>query len=176
MPTPNELVLRCQFESYMDCGTGTDQQGQPIVNFCLIGEGFTAFPESKNPVEYTRKYVNDKTERTDVIGYAPSVAYSCDAIKNDPCVQKIMNITDRELLGVDTYVTIVNVNCWEQTNNNEYKACKRTYAVIPDTKGDGTEALIYSGTLKAVTDPVYGAFNRSTATFTEDQSSSSSGS
>ncbi len=167
MSTPNELVLRCQFESYMKCGINTP-------SFYLIGEGFTAFPEAKNPVEYTRKYINDKTERTDVIGYAPSISYSCDAIKDDPCVQKIMEITDKEYLGVNTYVEIVNVNCWEQTNSNEYKACKRTYAVIPDTKGDGTEALIYSGTLKAVSDPVYGAFNRSTFTFIEDPGSSSS--
>lgn len=165
MSTPNELVLRCQFESYMKCGTGNAE------SYHLIGEGFTAFPEAKNPVEYTRKYVNDKTERTDVISYAPSISYSCDAISADPCVQKIMNITDNELLGIETYVEIINVNCWENVGSPEQSICKaskRTYAVIPDTKGDGTEALIYSGTLKAVSDPVFGTFNRDDKVFSSN--------
>ena len=161
MPISNGLVLRHQFESYMKCGVVGAE------TFCLIGEGFTSFAESKNPEEYSRKYVNDKTERTDVVGYSPSIAYSCDAIANDPCVQKIMDITDNEKLGTAAYVEVVNVNCWSQVNINEYTASKRTYAIIPDSKGDGTEALIYTGTMKAVSDPVYGVFNRSTFTFTE---------
>ena len=33
--------------------------------------------------------------------------------------------------------------------NGKHEARKRTYAVVPDADGDGTDALIYSGTLKA---------------------------
>ena len=35
---------------------------------------------------------------------------------------------------------------------NKYHATKRTYAVVPDSDGDGTDALIYSGALKAVSE------------------------
>ena len=157
----NELVLRCQWESYMECG---DTQKE----FNLIGEGFTTFPESKNPKEYTRKYVNYKTEKTDVIGYAPSIAYSCDVITGEPCVEEIVKITDNELLGTATHRDIVSVNCWDADETGKCKAYKRTYAIIPDGKGDGTDALIYTGTMKAVSDITFGKFDRTAKTFTAD--------
>lgn len=161
----NELVLRCQWESYMECGDGEAK------TFNLIGEGFTTFPESKNPKEYTRKYVNYKTEKTDVIGYAPSIAYSCDVITGEPCVTEIVKVTDNELLGTATHRDIVSVNCWEADTDGKCKAFKRTYAIVPDGKGDGTDALIYTGTLKAVSDITFGKFDRTTKTFTADSAS-----
>lgn len=153
----NELVLRYQFEAYMKCRDNS-------VN--LIGEGFTTFPEAKNAQEYSRKYVNYKTEKTDVIGYSPSIGYSCDAIPSDPVVEDVMYITDHELVGSATHREIISVNRWDETNG-ECAAYKRTYAIIPDTKGDGTEALVYSGTMKAVSDIVFGTFNPTTKAFTE---------
>lgn len=156
----NELVLRYQWESYMECGTGDTKA------FHLIGEGFTSFPEAKNPKEYTRKYVNYKTEKTDVIGYSPSISYSCDVITNEPVVNEIIEITDNELVGSATHRDVVSVNCWEEAGAaGTYKAFKRTYAIIPDGKGDGTDALIYTGTMKAVGDIVVGTFNRDTKEF-----------
>ena len=156
----SDLVLRFQFEAYMMCGSGESAAYQ------LIGEGFTNLPESKNPKEYSRKYVNYKTEKTDVIGYSPSIAYSCDVILNDPVVNEIVEITDGEYLGTATHREIVSVNCWEEESEGEFKAVKRTYAVIPDGKGDGTDALIYTGTMKAVSDRIEGTFNRTTKVFT----------
>ncbi len=197
----NDLVLRYQWEAYMDCGSA----GTP--DFELIGEGFTTLPESKNPKEYTRKYVNYKTEKTDVIGYAPSIGYSCDVILNDPVVAEIIQIHDGEFLGTDTHRDIVSVNCWDEedyyfhtadtnivsgktyyTKSGDtytavqsptaenlstyyekgvgYAASKRTFAIIPDGKGDGTDAMIYTGTMKAVSDKVDGVFDRTSKTFT----------
>lgn len=157
----NELVLRYQWESYMECGTGDSKK------FELIGEGFTTFPEAKNPKEYTRKYINYKTEKTDVIGYSPSISYSCDVITGEPVVEEIIEITDNELVGTDTHRDIVSVNCWEETETaGTYKAFKRTYAIIPSNKGDGTDAMIYTGTMKAVGDVVIGTFDRASKTFT----------
>lgn len=161
----NELVFRCQWESYMECGDGEAK------TFNLIGEGFTTFPESKNPKEYTRKYVNNKTEKTDVIGYAPSIAYSCDVITGEPCVTEIIKVTDNELLGTATHRDIVSVNCWEADTDGKCKAFKRTYAIVPDGKGDGTDALIYTGTMKAVSDITFGKFDRAAKTFTADSAS-----
>lgn len=159
----NELVLRYQFESYMMCGTGQNAAYQ------LIGEGFTAFPEAKNPKEYTRKYINYKTEKTDVIGYSPSISYSCDVITDDPVVNEIVEITDKEYVGTATHRDIVNVNCWDEVSTGVYTAYKRTYSIVPSNKGDGTDALIYTGTMKAVSDMVPGTFTKSTKTFTPEE-------
>lgn len=157
----NELVLRCQMESYMECGS-------PEKAYHLIGEGFTAFPISLNPKEYTRKYVNYKTEKSDVIGYAPSISYSCDCVSDDPVVQDIVALTDAEALGTETHRNVVTVNVWEEAEG-ECPAFMRTYAVIPAGKGDGTDALVYTGTMKAVSDQVKGTFNRTTKKFTPDK-------
>lgn len=159
----NDLVMRYQYESYMAIPPASGS-GDPTYE--LIGEGFTSFPEQKNPQEYTRKYINYKTEKTDVIGYSPSIEYSCDCISDDPVVQEIVKIHDGELVGNDTHRDVVNVNKWESTAENVYKAYKRTYAIVPNQKGEGTDALIYTGTFRAVSDIVEGTFNTSTKTFT----------
>ena len=158
------LVMRYQWASYMKCGKDDN------ATFALIGEGFTSFPESKNPKEYSRKYINYQTEKTDVIGYAPSIAYSCDVITGDPVVQEIVKITDAEAVGSDTHREVVSVNLWEPVgnSNNEFKASKRTYAIVPAGKGEGTDAMIYTGTMKAVSDMVFGSFNTESKQFTAE--------
>lgn len=164
----NDLVMRYQWESYM--GIVDTSGSTPTTTYHLIGEGFTSFPEKKNPQEYTRKYINYKTEKTDVIGYSPSIEYSCDCISDDAVVQEIMKIHDGELVGNDTHREVVSVNLWEPVGSTSgsttYKAFKRTFAIIPDQKGEGTNALIYTGQFKAVDDIVEGTFDTSTKTFT----------
>lgn len=157
------LVTRDQWSAYMDTGKNDTPE------FNLIGEGFTSFAEAKNPKEYNRQYVHEKTERSDVVGYAPSISYSADMYSGDPCVEKIAQITDSEAIGAAALVTIVTVNLWEKGNGGEsYVAYQRKYSVIPDGKGDGTEALIYTGTLKANGEVTKGTFDLSSKTFTAD--------
>lgn len=157
-PAISELVTRDQFESYITIDSA----------LALIGDGFTTLKESKNPKEYTRKYVNMKTEKTDVIGYAPSLEYSLDVYSNSPVVGLIVDITDEEKTGSDAIVEITNVNRWDVDQSGKCKAVQRQYAVIPSGKGDGTDALIYSGTMKAATDLIKGKFDPTNNTFTAD--------
>lgn len=42
--------------------------------------GFTSMSESKNASEYSRHYVDEESERTDVVGYAPSNDYELTVI------------------------------------------------------------------------------------------------
>lgn len=160
----SELVTRSKRQSYMNTGTAAE----PVWN--LIGEGFTNLAESKNPTEYSRQYVHESTKRTDITGFAPSVAYSADIYTENPVIETIVEITDKELVGTDAQRDVVNVNLFEPVVNSssEFVAYKRTYSVIPNTLGDGTDALIYTGNMKAVGDSVKGKFNTSTKTFTAD--------
>ncbi len=160
------LVTRNKRQSFMNTGT---------VNapaWSLIGEGFTSLAESKNPNEYSRHYVHEATERTDVTGYAPSIAYALDVYSDDPCIQKIIEITDKEEVGAAAQVDVVNVNLFEPVANatDTYKAYKRTYAVVPGNVGEGTDALNYTGTFKAVGDAAPGQFAiaNGAGTFTAD--------
>ena len=132
----------------------------------LIGEGFTQLAESKNPQEYSRKYVSDKTTRTDLTGFAPQYDYTMDYIDGDKVVAEIANITDNELLGTDAQRNIVAVNLWSDPSGLACAAKKRAYAVIPNQKADGTDALVYSGSMKAAGDFIDGTFNINNNTFT----------
>ena len=53
-------------------------------------------------------------------------------------------------------------------SGDTYTAYQRTYSIIPDSKGSGTDALIYTGTIKSAGDMKKGTFNMSTKTFTAD--------
>ena len=158
----SKLVSRSELRSYMNTGTADTPK------YHLIGEGFTNLAESKNAIEYSRHYIHEKSERTDVTGYAPSLDYSVDTYTNNPVIKRIKDITDKELIGSDAQVEIVNVETFADGTVDE-TACpafKRNYSVIPGGKGDGTEALIYTGTFKAVGDIVEGTFDIKTETFT----------
>lgn len=131
--------------------------------------GFTTLTGGKNPKEYTRQYVDMYTESSDVVGYAPATEYSFDRHTDTPVHQKIADITDDEKVGADTYVDIVTVDLF--TDGESKVARKRTYSVVPDTESDGTDALIYSGSFKAVSEITKGTAVSTdgwkTCTFTE---------
>ncbi|MBD9338636.1 MAG: hypothetical protein EGP69_12060 [[Ruminococcus] faecis] len=113
--------------------------------------GFTSMSESKNAIEYSRHYVDEESERTDVVGYATSNDYEFDRYTNDHVQQKIAEISDDELLGSDAQVSIVSVDLYDvkEESPNTCVARKREWSVVPDSSGDGTDALIYKGSLKA---------------------------
>jgi hypothetical protein len=59
-------------------------------------------------------------------------------------------------------VDIVIVDLFSGTNGS-YVARKRTYAVVPDADGDGTDALVYAGTFKSKSE-----IEEGTATLSDD--------
>lgn len=158
------IVLRHERLAFMNIAESGD-----LANFVRM-TGFTQLSEQKNPEEYSRQYVDEPTERTDVVGYSPAKSYSFDRHTNTPVHNKIADITDNEKLGTDTHVEILSVDTWGE----DYKkpAYVRVYSVIPDTSDDGTDALIYSGTFKVAGEIVKGTAitsdNWKTAKFFKD--------
>ena len=126
--------------------TGSSPKFERMTNFTTMTNG-------KNPKEYSRQYVDEIAERADVVGYAPAIEYSFDRYTNNPVHEKIATIHDGEKLGDDAHVEVVVVDFFKKSDNGDKcYATKRTYAVIPDSDGDGTDALVYSGSLKSVSD------------------------
>lgn len=161
------LIKRSKRVAFMNVGTSEEPSYVRM-------QGFTSMSESKSPTEYSRQYVDEDTERTDVVGYATQIAYSFDRHSPFSVHEKLAQISDDELTGSDTHVDIVSVDLFADGTEAKSKiARKRTYAVVPDTTGDGTDALIYSGNFRAVGEPVSGsatsADNWQTITFTEDE-------
>lgn len=135
----------------------TTEAGEP--KFVRL-KGFTDMSQSKNPAEYTRKYVDEDFEQTDVTGYSPSISYTFDRYAGNAALDDIVKITDGEFTGNAAVRDIVIVDMKTK------KAVKRSFAVVPDTEGDSTDAYTYSGNLKVKGEKILG-----TATLTDSDMS-----
>ena len=116
---------------------------------------FTELSISKNPKEYSRQYVDEASERTDVVGYSPSMSYNFDDYEGDAVLEDIVAITNGELLGTNAQREIVMVD-FSRPADGGFSAIKRTFSVIADSEGGSTDAYTYSGTFKAVGEKVEG--------------------
>lgn len=116
-------------------------------------EGFTELTNSKNPKEYSRQYVDEDFERTDVTGYASSISYAFDRYKGNAVLDDIIDITENEYIGEKMIREILVVDMTTASTVDGIiwtaSAKRRTYAVIPDTDGDTTDCMTYSGNFKA---------------------------
>jgi hypothetical protein len=119
--------------------------------------GFTSFSKSSNPKEYTRQYVDEASEQTDLVGFSPSFSYAFDQYSNNLVHADIVDITDNEKLGDDATRYIYVVDFTNEISSGVYACKKRLYAVIPDAEGDSTDAYTYSGNLKNKGEIIAGA-------------------
>lgn len=116
-------------------------------------EGFTDLSNSQNPKEYSRQYVDEDFERTDIVGYAPAVAYSFDRYKGNTVLEDIVKITKNEYIGekMVRFILLVDMTTCtgKGTPTQTARGKIRQYAVIPDSYGDTTDCMTYSGNFKA---------------------------
>lgn len=109
-------------------------------------KNFTEFSVSKNPSSYTRKYVDEDFERSDVISYAPKISYSFDFDSEDAAHSSIVSITDNELIGDSALCDMVFVDLTKKDESGAVYATKRSWSVVPDKEGSDSSAYDYSGT------------------------------
>ena len=133
-------------------------------------KGFTTLSTEKNPKEYSRQYVDEESERTDVVGYNTSISFGFDRAKGNAAHEDLVSIFDDEKIGAAAIRPIVIVD-FENATDAGAKAVKRMFSVIPSSEGDGTDAYTYSGTFKTAGDKQSGIAESDdewqTITFTE---------
>ena len=113
---------------------------------------FTSFSQSKNPIEYSRQYVDEPFQQTDIVGHAPAFSYAFDKHKNLPVQADIVDITNGEKLGDEAVRTVIIVDTTAATESSgtyTATALKRDYSVIPNSEGDNINIYTYSGDFKA---------------------------
>lgn len=109
-------------------------------------KGFTDAGKSMNPSTYDRRYVDEKTERSDVVAYATEIAYGYDRMYGNAVHDVISKVHDDEIVGFNIPIVTVNFN---EPVEGGYKAKMRVWSVQPDSDGDSTDAYTYSGAFKA---------------------------
>ena len=120
-------------------------------------QGFSSLSTSKSPEEYNRKYVDEDTKRTDVVGYDTSMSFEFDLIRTNAVHEDIVDIIDSEKIGADAVRSILVIDMETK------QAKQRSYAVIADGEGDDENIYNYSGSFKANGPQVMG-----TATISDD--------
>lgn len=145
-----KLVKRSDKVSFFgNMGTGTETFNRM--------RGFTTLSGSKNPSEYSRRYVDEEFETTDVTGYSPSIEFGFDQYSGDLVHDEMVDILDGEKTGTEARRNIVTVDFSQPAGvDGSYKAVKREYAIIGDTEGDSMDAYTYSGTFRATGKRVVG--------------------
>lgn len=145
-------------------GVPTTSNGTTTIVYTRMPK-FTQLTTNKNPIEYSRQYVDEPFQESDVVGYSPSISYAFDRHTDKAVQNDIIEITDKELIGDDAVRSIVVVDIETGT------ATKRDYAVIPSTEGDNINVYTYSGDFKTKGKLVQGTATSSddwqTCTFTE---------
>lgn len=115
-------------------------------------EGFTSLSTSKSPKEYSRQYVDEDFERSDITGYATAVAYALDRYDGNKVIDDIISIHEDEKIGQEAVRTIVQVDMTtaEHIGGSRWTATAkmRDYTVVPDADGDTTDCMTYSGNFK----------------------------
>lgn len=134
------LVLRADVVSFME-----------VDGKYYRMKGFTDLPTSKETEEYSRKYVDEKSERTSSTSMTSSTDFTLDRYKYNPVHNRIQEVFDKELLADDATVNIVVVDFAKEIEGQKgkYFAIKRNHTIVPDSAGDGTDAYQYSGSFKA---------------------------
>ncbi len=136
-----KLVKRSEKVAFMNVGTPEN----PV--FVRMTK-FTEISNSKNPQEYSRQYVDEEGEVTDVTGYSEEKTYAFDQHTNNKVHEILSKIADDELTADDAKVEILVVDKSDVVSDGVYGARLRTYAVVPDGDGDSTDAYTYGGSFK----------------------------
>ena len=118
-------------------------------------EGFTTQTFNANASEYSRQYVDEDTERTDVKSYAESINYAFDQYVGQEALEEIVKITENELTGFDAVRKIIVADMATLTGSGDKvptysaEATVRSYTIVPSSNGDTTDCMTYSGDFKA---------------------------
>jgi hypothetical protein len=159
-----KLIKRSDKVSFLGCIS------EGIETFNRM-RGFTTLSGAKNPTEYSRRYVDEEFETTDVTGYSPSLDFGFDQYSGDPVHDEMVKILDNEALGTEARRNIVTVDFSQEAGEGSYKAVKREYAIIGDAEGDSMDAYTYSGTFRSTGKRIVGTATvdeaGAVATFTE---------
>lgn len=134
------MIKRCEKLAFMKIGDGTQYTRMT---------GFTELSVSKNPKEYSRKYIDEEAERSAVVSYSPSMNYKLDLDgKND--VHKVFaEIADREITGDGAVKSVALVDISNLENDGTAKAVVRDFSIIPSTEGDDSDTYTAGGTMRA---------------------------
>lgn len=147
----NLIVTRPDIMVFMNTGTADS----PIWERC--GKGWKKFGENPNAQTESTQYINDASETTDTVSYAPQYSFECDLMPNQPTIKKVYDIAKDRKTGSNAVVDVLIVDAFEKDENSAFTARRESLAVAVSSL-DGTKKMAMSGNLNGQGDGVKGKF------------------
>lgn len=157
-------AMRYDIADYLNIGTKT------APNFALLGTGFNTLDETVGAQTDSKIYINEKTQSTTIKSYQTEFAYDTDMVLDEEAGMFLYAVGYEHKTGEDAETDYVRVDLYDpvQDKSNVFKARKFRVAIVcSDSKGNGGEVMVNTGTLSCVGDPVLGFFNTVTKKFGE---------
>ncbi|WP_252237416.1 hypothetical protein, partial [Clostridium sp. ZBS17] len=147
-----DKVMRFKIADYLKVGE----------EFCFMGAGFNTLDETVGAQTDSKTYINDKTSTTTVKGYQTEFPYDTDMVKDGKAGMALYTVGRDHKTGVDAEFEYVRVDLYDPVENktNLFKARNfKVAAVVSDSKGNGGEVMVNTGTLSCAGDPMQGYFD-----------------
>lgn len=132
--------------------------GKDDTVWSQMGAGWTNNTESPAAQTKERKFINERSARSNITSYKPSFAFEVLLMFNKPEVRIVYNIYTRRLTGINAVVTMVTVDNFDEEKNGYYPARKGKYAVEVSSCDDDDDIII-KGNLKGQGDEAMGWFD-----------------
>lgn len=156
MADANLIVTRPDIQVYLNTGTATD----PVWERC--GKGWKKFGENPNAQTESTQYINDASETTDTVSYAPQYSFECDLMPNQPSIKKIYDIAKDRKIGSGAVIDVLIVDTFEKDELNGGYTARRESLAVAVSSLDGTKKMSMSGNLNGQGDGVKGKFTPAT--------------
>ncbi|NFS12782.1 hypothetical protein FDE77_16335 [Clostridium botulinum] len=159
-------AMRYDIADYLNIG----EKGSEAATYVLLGTGVNTLDESVGAQTDSKTYINDKTQTTTVKGYQTEFPYDTDMVLDEEAGMALYKVGRDHLTGQDAEFDYVRVDLYDPVKEkiNLFKARKfKVAAVVSDSKGNGGEVMVNTGTLSCVGDPTQGYFDTTTKKFSE---------
>lgn len=150
------------------------KQRRKIANYLMVdgdyelcGVGFEELTENPSAQTVKKRYINQKSSTTTIVGYDWSSAFKSDMISSEAAIDFICSIGERQLTGAEAeseYVIVDLDKKLEQENTFYARQIHVAIEVSSFENNDGDMSV--SGNFVGSGDVVEGTFNTQTKTFT----------
>lgn len=126
--------------------------------FTRAAKGISSLGSSLNPQEVTRTYIDDSSSTT-TTGYQPEWPVDGNIYDGDTVMDLLHAKAVARAKGADAQLWMLNAFMWQEgTETGSVKGYKQQVTWLPDSDGggDGGSDVTFSGTLRAIGNPVYG--------------------
>ena len=158
-------IERYRFADYLNVA---DSEGPE--EYELMGVGFTTLDENPGAQSESKIYISDRTASSSIKSYETQFSYESEIIQSEKAIMALYKTGRNHLTGSNAEFDYIRVELWDPVpeQTTQFKARKfRVANEVSSFAGAGGEAVVVSGNLNAVGDPVEGTFDTSTKTFTE---------